>query len=875
MSHPDQPPSRSVNQSQQSGGVTLGAYNQFRDVVVGDTITIQTLQIISYTGDARPHDPAMRADLRRAYRSEVAARYAVWRRRYATLPMVAQPMVAPHPSPSGYEREELSFMALRHAFSSANHAPEPAPPETHTFTDLRDGLARYGHMLLLGPPGGGKTTALWRLALDLAEAGLTGDDTASLPVFVRLGGLQPGQSLPDLLRADLASASLEDAHGLRFPLTAHRALAGLLDDLLTDGRLTVLWDGLNEVPRSQFAASARALDTFRRDHPGRLGGSPTQSVTTCRADDHALLREECGSDPYPVQGVTIQGLDQETIRQVVIGRLGDAPGAALLDALSQPDHAALAGLARTPLLLTMLCEVYDAAGVLPRNRGQLLQQFVAQRWEWEQQRRPEGWIDVAIQERALADLAYEMTWSVGRGTSVSRRFAEKHLRAAGGTPDLTKLLHLGRSADLVEILADGTQVRFTHQLVQEYFAAVGLQTKLRATTKLQQGAWLRRRILARYIQPGERTGWEETLLLMAGIEGNVGMARELILSFVAQPLQAARLLEAEGASGDPGLRDEVRAEALRQVADQAIDWQRRLDAGRALTLVGDPRIPVSAEAWHTSLQNPSTTFTAAGDHYWRYVPAGRYRIGGWEKDEPTAEHDVAAFWMARLPITVAQFARFVAEGYREDAHWTPNGLTWRGNRTEPYRWGDPQYSGANQPMTIVTWYEATAFCHWLMEQLTTVLPANHELRLPTEAEWEVAAAYDGTATHRTYPWGEEALTPERAVYDAWKLNAAAPVGLCPAEASACGALDLAGNVSEWCASHFDSYPQEAYTVRKDFTDQKDITFDDLVVPSRGGSCWKGNSSDVRCGARYGVHPVGSNWDDGFRVVVSPQLAHLS
>ncbi len=873
MNPHDPSPSSSVNQSQQSGGVNLGAYNQFRDVVVGDTITIQTLQIISYTGDLHPNTPDMRAALLHAYRSEVAARYTVWRRRYATLPMVAQPMVAPHPSPSGYEREELSFMPLRHAFSSANHAPEPAPPETHTFTDLRDGLARYGHMLLLGPPGGGKTTALWRLALDLAEAGLAGDDTASLPVFVRLGGLQPGQSLPDLLRADLASASLEDAHGLRFPLTAHRALAGLLDDLLTDGRLTVLWDGLNEVPRSQFAASARALDTFRREHPGRLGGSPTQSVTTCRADDHALLREECGSDPYPVQGVTIQGLDQETIRQVVIGRLGDAQGAALLDALSQPDHAALAGLARTPLLLTMLCEVYDAAGVLPRNRGQLLQQFVAQRWAWEQQRRPEGWIAAEVQESALARLAYAITESAGRGTSVPRAFADRHLRATGGADDPADLLRLARSADLLEPLADGAQVRFTHQLVQEYFAAVAVRGKLQQANSWQTlpllGGMAKRQLLRRYARPGARTNWEETLLLLAGIEGDTGMARALIRSFVAQPLQAARLLEAEGANRDPGLCDEVRAETLRQIELLPFDQGSRLDAGRALGLLGDPRLPVSDLDWRRSLEQRSTTFTAVGDHYWRYVPDGRYRIGGWDDDDASAEHDLKPFWIARLPITVAQFARFVAEGYRDDTHWTPNGLRWREDLTAPYWWDDPRFSGTNQPVIGEMWYEATAFCHWLTTHLTAVLPAHHELRLPTEAEWEVAAAYDGTATHRTYPWGEGEVTPERAVYTAWKLNAPAPVGLCPAGTAACGALDLAGNVWEWCASHHTTYPDAAHTIQKDFTGN------DWVVPLRGGSYWKGDSSNVRCGARYRSHPDYGGYNYGFRVVVSPPLAHMS
>jgi formylglycine-generating enzyme required for sulfatase activity len=871
MSHPDQPPSRSVNQSQQSGGVTLGAYNQFRDVVVGDTITIQTLQIISYTGDARPHDPAMRADLRRAYRSEVATRYAVWRRRYATLPMVAQPMVAPHPSPSGYEREELSFMALRHAFSSANHAPEPAPPETHTFTDLRDGLARYGHMLLLGPPGGGKTTALWRLALDLAEAGLTGDDSASLPVFVRLGGLQPGQSLPDLLRADLASASLEDAHGLRFPLTAHRALAGLLDDLLTDGRLTVLWDGLNEVPRSQFAASARALDTFRRDHPGRLGGSPTQSVTTCRADDHALLREECGSDPYPVQGVTIQGLDQETIRQVVIGRLGDTPGAALLDALSQPDHAALAGLARTPLLLTMLCEVYDAAGVLPRNRGQLLQQFVAQRWEWEQQRRPEGWIAAEVQESALARLAYTITESTGRGTSVPRAFADRHLRATGGAADPADLVQLAQSADLIEPLADGAQVRFTHQLVQEYFAAVAVRGKLQQANSWQTlpllGGMAKRQLLRRYARPGARTNWEETLLLLAGMDGDGSMAHELIRAFLGDPIRAVQLILASDIPPSPELQTEIIEGLTGIFRDPTHNQERRRAAGSHYTHLQHPYIPLTQAEWQREWQRRNERF-GVPDGYFCYVPAGRYRIGGWGKDEPTAEHDVAAFWIARLPVTVAQYAPFVAEGYRgKDAErwWTTAGWQWKQaqKRTKPWRWGEPSYSHANQAVIGVTWYEATAYCAWLSTQ---VAAQGYAFRLPTEAEWEVAAAYDGSTTHRTYPWGEGALTPERAVYDAWKLDAPAPVGLCPAGAAACGALDLVGNVWEWCASSSKGYPATSNTLIKDFTEYD--------VPLRGYAYY-GKSTDVRCGARYGDHPGFRYYYYGFRVVVSPPLAHMS
>jgi formylglycine-generating enzyme required for sulfatase activity len=263
------------------------------------------------------------------------------------------------------------------------------------------------------------------------------------------------------------------------------------------------------------------------------------------------------------------------------------------------------------------------------------------------------------------------------------------------------------------------------------------------------------------------------------------------------------------------------------------------------------------------LEKLSTIFTAAGDYYWRYVPAGRYRIGGWNGGEASAEHALTAFWIARLPITVAQFARFVAEGYRDDRHWTSNGLAWRKDRIAPDLWSDPRYSDANQPVIGETWYEATAFCRWITEQLAAVLPAGHELRLPTEAEWEVAAAYEGATTRRIYPWGKGITTPERAVYDAWKLDAPAPVGLCPSGAAACGALDLAGNVWEWCASSFNGYPTKSNTLIKDFTGGE--------VSLRGQSYY-GERINIRCRARYRYLP--GHWYslfNGFRVVVSPGL----
>lgn len=303
--------------------------------------------------------------------------------------------------------------------------------------------------------------------------------------------------------------------------------------------------------------------------------------------------------------------------------------------------------------------------------------------------------------------------------------------------------------------------------------------------------------------------------------------------------------------------------ALLAAPDAAVPPADRLIAGHVLGDLGDLRYPVSDAEWQASLTQRSTALTSAGDHYWRYVPAGDYRIGGWDGDE-AAVHTLAAFWIARLPITVAQFARFVQAGYDDDAHWTPHGLAWHDNRTVPSLWGDPRYSAPNQPVVRITWYEATAFCHWL----TTRLLTEWVIRLPTEAEWEAAAAFAGPVERRAYPWGPEEPTPERAVYNAWKLAAPAPVGLCPAGATASGALDMAGNVWEWVSSSYKAYPAGAHQAEKDFTPYEGD------VPLRGHAYYSG-ITDVHCGARSKPHPEGGISSRGFRVVVSPLLAQMS
>jgi len=188
-----------------------------------------------------------------------------------------------------------------------------------------------------------------------------------------------------------------------------------------------------------------------------------------------------------------------------------------------------------------------------------------------------------------------MIASRGRGTSVAWDWAQQQFRTAVQHVEVTRLRTLAQRADLLELLDDGRSIRFSHQLIQEYFAALALRERLVEAERLRQSRltrWLGQQKIAHYAAPAKRTGWEETLLLLAGIEGKDGHAHELVRVFMSQPLKAAELLLAEGEGVDPALLEEVRQTALDKISDRQCLPHERIDAGRALGLVGDPRFPV-------------------------------------------------------------------------------------------------------------------------------------------------------------------------------------------------------------------------------------------------------------------------------------------
>ncbi|MDH3428245.1 MAG: SUMF1/EgtB/PvdO family nonheme iron enzyme, partial [Gemmatimonadota bacterium] len=100
----------------------------------------------------------------------------------------------------------------------------------------------------------------------------------------------------------------------------------------------------------------------------------------------------------------------------------------------------------------------------------------------------------------------------------------------------------------------------------------------------------------------------------------------------------------------------------------------------------------------------------------------------------------------------------------------------------------------SEPVIHVCWHEAEAYARFASG------------RLPTETEWEKAAAWDPACDEpRTYPWGEDPPSLQRANLDQLAFGPA-PIGSFPEGRSAAGCEHLVGDVWEWTASEFGGYP---------------------------------------------------------------------
>lgn len=797
------------------------------------------------------------------------------------------------------KRRALAGLDLPLEYCELRLPPPGAGPEAQVTSErlenITDALEKHDAFIILGEPGGGKTTTLQKMAYDHALACLE-KRCGQTPLFVRLS---QQREMPPF---DFLDREWKKHTG------------GDFADALAAGRALLLLDGVNELPREKRAGRLNDWRLFVKD-----------DCANCKVVFSGREKDYEGYS-LDLPRVRIEPLDGERIAGYL--RRNQAEG--LLDLINKEtgdERRRLRGLAENPLNLVVLAGYFRAHGQSLANRGDLFGWFAGALMAREKRNHPD---DTPLEVRcaALEKLAFAAQ-ERGETTALPPAKARAITPASvdfQGEPfavDAGDLFHFARGAKILDPGA-APDVRFTHQLLQEYFAARELLRYLAEGEDLS-GLWRAKRTVEEMpeAEVGEwdalpdppATGWEVTTILAAGLARDPAGLVEAVRPY--NPALAGRCLDEAGVqtAGEAleHARERVRADLLADLENPRVHLRARLQAGHVLGRVGDPRfVPQVVNGVEAILP---------GRQSMADVPAGTYPLGSAEADgeaysdeRPPCSVSLEAFAIGKWPVTNAEYACFMrAGGYNEEQYWqTDLARRWlkgeevtggqlraimddwqymqdnpdwkqqvegiwppkniqayenlaglseqevktqygqalsRKSRSRPAYWDDARYNNPSQPVVGVTWFEACAYCAWLSAL------SGRTYRLPSEAEWEAAAR---GARGLKYPWGDD--------WDAARANTLEGRALRPTPVGAYaaaggvgpfGAQDQAGNVWEWTGSLYLLYP---YDARK----SEDAGAEGERV-LRGGS-WDFDRGVARCADRSRDVPDIFNYDVGFRLV---------
>ncbi|MGF6413974.1 SUMF1/EgtB/PvdO family nonheme iron enzyme [Paraburkholderia sp. MM5482-R1] len=721
-------------------------------------------------------------------------------------------------------------------------------------------------MHILGDPGSGKTTLLQMEAARIAADAIEHGD--KLPILLSLAEFE-------------ADVQRDPRWSLKHYVESYAGKLGIADlwspisESVEQGRIILLLDGADEV-------SDANRDEIVERLLGVIGASEgNAAVITSRKVGFRRMGD------FPVFEIAPLRIEQQ--RELLLQICGAAQCAELLRNIS--GSAELRDLASVPLTLSVLGllarELQNGDGFAWEKRSQLLGTASELLLEG-RHRNGKGVKSPELAQTILARLSFDVHAAVqanaAREVYPSRRLeasieavSANELACGRWTGPKDFILDVSRNTGLlVPVDSLRRSYSYLHRGFREYFCAhmLSLMHEDAVDDFVQQHV--------------EDPQWSEVFTLFAGLTDR---PTHHLAALANGPVGLAFRALAEVERIDPDV-----ALAILQVGEYEDLRERRaifrrletmFDSVKVLTLLSSyldsarekmPRadlyfIQLIAEQSSTAeghslaarlfehLPKPPHDLFSGQDFskpemdYWCDVPAGPFVLGAAEDDplKPpwvpcSVESQLPHFRIGRMLVTNRMYRLFDAN------HGYPQSFL---ESTSPQALED-------HPVVNVSWYEANLFCQWASQTGMCV-------RLPTEIEWEKAASWDDL--HKVkyrYPWGDDWHADR---LNSWQEgpNMTTPVGLYLSGAAPCGAMDMAGNVWEWCNNWFIEGDELTELVRSggDFPNFEDSGVHRRV--DRGGG-WYHDVGNPATFLRAADDPADRFAHCGFRLVMDQSLS---
>lgn len=265
----------------------------------------------------------------------------------------------------------------------------------------QDGMAvanDHPFLMVLGGPGAGKSTYLRRVGLEALKGRQSQFQHERIPVLLELKQF-------DGEKVDIKGAIAAEFSHVGFDFSAE-----FVEEALQQGKLLVLLDGLDEVPKANQDKVSQSIQDFVSRYSKAHQGN--RVIASCRI---AAFR----SGFTNFTDIELADFDDDQIRQFIGNWLHSALDQATNTAekcwtlLNEDGYKAAKELAQTPLLLTFLCVVYDRTQSFPANRAALYRKaldILLEEWAAEKRVRHEPiyeGLNTELEKVLLAEIAYK------------------------------------------------------------------------------------------------------------------------------------------------------------------------------------------------------------------------------------------------------------------------------------------------------------------------------------------------------------------------------------------------------------------------------------------------------------------------------------